>query len=94
MCLNTAKPVAQCSITLQLNVHIKNLEHLLRHFVPLLRPLTLYRLRARPSPYRTVNTFHLGYKNQSVYVVSGRIPSLFSDRYETHKYFVGRRYKC
>ena len=22
----------------------------------------------RPSPYRTVNTFHLGYKNQSVYV--------------------------
>ncbi|MDR0768202.1 MAG: archaeosortase A, partial [Methanosarcinales archaeon] len=24
-----------------------------------------------PSPYRAVNTFHLGYKNQSVYAVSG-----------------------
>jgi hypothetical protein len=29
---------------------------------------TLY---LRPSSYRAVNTFHLGYKNQSVYAVSG-----------------------
>jgi hypothetical protein len=27
-CLNTAKPVAQCSVTLQLNIHINNSEHL------------------------------------------------------------------
>jgi len=30
-----------------------------------------------PSPYRAVNTFHLGYKNQSVYAVSGTSRCLF-----------------
>jgi len=35
--------------------------------------------------YRTVNTFNLGYKNQSVYVVCSRSRCLFSDRYKTHK---------
>jgi hypothetical protein len=35
-----------------------------------------------PSPYRAVNTFHLGYKNQSVYGVSGTSRSLFSDKYK------------
>ena len=39
------------------------------------RPLYL-----RPSPYRTVNTIHLGYKNQSVYAVSGTSRCLFSDK--------------
>ena len=48
----------------------------------------------RPSPYRAVNTFHLGYKNQSVYAVSGTIRCLFSDKYKTHKYCVGRAYSC
>jgi len=32
------------------------------------RPLYL-----KTSPYRAVNTFHLGYKNQSVYAASGTI---------------------
>ena len=48
----------------------------------------------RPSSYRTVNTFHLGYKNQSVYAVSGTSRCLFSDIYKTHKYSVGRMQSC
>jgi uncharacterized RmlC-like cupin family protein len=43
-------------------------------------------LYLRPSPYRAVNTFHLSYKNQSVYAVSGTSRCLFSDKYKTHKY--------
>ena len=39
------------------------------------RPLYL-----NPSLYRAVNTFHLGYKNQSVYAVSGTSRCLFSDK--------------
>jgi len=41
-------------------------------------------------PYRAVNTFHLGYKNQSVYAVSGTSRCLFWDKYNTNKYSVGR----
>ena len=33
-----------------------------------------------------LNTFHLGYKNQSVYAVNGTSRRLFSDKYKTHKY--------
>jgi len=31
------------------------------------------------------NTFHLGYKNQSVLLYGGRIRCLFWDKYKTHK---------
>ena len=47
-----------------------------------------------PSSYRAVNTFQLGYKNQSVYAVSGTSRCLLSDKYKTHKYSVGRAYSC
>ena len=43
-------------------------------------------LYLRPSSYRAVSTFHLGYKKQSVYVVSGTSRCLFSDKYKTRKY--------
>ena len=48
----------------------------------------------KDSSYRAVNTFLLGYKNQSVYDVSGTSRCLFSDKYKTHKYGVGRAYNC
>jgi hypothetical protein len=34
--------------------------------------------------------FHPGYKNQSIYAVSGTSCCLFSGKYKTHKYSVGR----
>ena len=34
--------------------------------------------------------FYLGYKNQSVYDVSGTSLWLFSDKYKTYKYSAGR----
>ena len=38
--------------------------------------------------------FHLGYKNQSVYDVSGTGRCLFTDKYKTNKYSEGRTYNC
>jgi len=41
------------------------------------------------DPVRTSQqTFHLGYKNQSVHVVWGRSRYLFWDKYKTRKYSV------
>ena len=42
-------------------------------------------LLERPGSYRTVNTFHLGYKNQSIYAVSGTSRCLFWDKHEINK---------
>ena len=62
----------------------------------IINPLKMKRrlLNLKPSLYRAVNTFHLGYKNQPVYAVSGTSHCLFPDKYKTHKYSVGRAYSC
>jgi hypothetical protein len=39
-----------------------------------------------------INTFHLSYKNQSVYPVIGTSRCLFSDEYKSYKYSLGRAY--
>jgi hypothetical protein len=39
-----------------------------------------------PSPYRAVNTFHLGYKNRSVNIVQRNYRCLFWDPHKTHKH--------
>jgi hypothetical protein len=46
----------------------------------------------KDSSYCAVNNFHLGYKNPSVYGVSGRSRCLFSEKYKTHKYNVASGY--
>jgi len=38
--------------------------------------------------------FSFRLQNQSVYAVSGTSRSLFSDKYKTHRYSVGRAYSC
>ena len=60
------------------------------HVILTINPLkTNSRLRyLRPSPYRAVNTFYLGYKNQSVYAVSGTSRCLFSDKYKSADRFI------
>jgi hypothetical protein len=47
-----------------------------------------------PSLYRAVNTSHLGYKNHSVYGVSGTSYCSCSDKYRTHKHSVSSAYSC
>jgi len=58
-------------------------------------PVTRYMSHLSHSAVNSaVNTFHLGYKNQSVYAVSGTSRCLFLDKYKTHKYSVGSAYSC
>ena len=70
--------------------------HTLQFVPPYFNPLKTKRtpLYLKTQSYRAVNTFHLGYKNQSVYAVSFTNRCLFSDKYRTHKYSVGRTYNC
>ena len=50
-------------------------------FNPLNTKLRLLHLKTQF--YRAVNTFHLGYKKESVYAVSGTSRCLFSDKRKT-----------
>ena len=52
------------------------------------RPLNTLQAKRRPLYIKpqsvpAVSTYHLCYKNQSVYAVSGTIRCLFSDKYKT-----------
>ena len=47
------------------------------HVNPVKTKRRLPYLKLRPSSYRAVNTFHLGYKIQSVYVILGKSRCLF-----------------
>ena len=74
------------------------LEHTLAVNLPVLViSINLLKTKHRPLYLKTESVprckhFHLGYKNQSVYAVSGTSRCLFSDKYKTHKYSVGRAY--
>jgi len=61
-------------------------------FNPLKTKRTQLYLKTQSVP--RCKLFHSGYKNQSVYAVSGRSRSLLSVKYKTHKYSVGRAYSC
>jgi len=65
----------------------------LRSLISTVQPNPLKK-KHKPIYLKTVNTFHLGYKNQSVYAVSDTSRWLFSDKHKTHKYSVGRAYSC
>jgi len=57
----------------QTNNQIKNMIVILVQTLPLhpISALNPSKTKRRPSSYRAVNTFHLGYKNQSLYVAWG-----------------------
>ena len=63
-----------------------------KHFNPLKTKRRPLYLKTQSVP--RCKPFHLDYKNQSVYAVSGTSHCLFSGKYKTHKYNVGRMYSC
>jgi hypothetical protein len=65
-------------VNVKLVVHIvtTGLQSVLNHLNNIIN-LKLFKIF---SPYRAVNTHCLGYKNQSVYAVSGTSRCLFSDK--------------
>ena len=78
-----------------METYLKNLHqqgsYNLQLFSPLIHLVMKSKFRVyRPSSYRAVNTFHLGYKNQSVYYISVTSRCLFSDPHKTHKCILGR----
>ena len=77
--------VAQVAVCSQINTKHININPLQTKRRPLYLK-TLSVPRCKP--------FSSGYKNQLVYALSGTSRSLFSDKYKTHKYSVGRAYSC
>ena len=61
-------------------------------FSPLKTKRRLHYLKTQFVPRN--KHFSSGYKNQSIYAVSGTSRCLFSNKYKTHKYSVGRTYSC
>ena len=91
---------ALCVPSLSPKVFGRKLSHysyITNHFEFKPNPLMTKRrsLYLKTHSYRAVTTFHLGYKNRSVYAVSSTsLFFFFSDKYKTHKYSVGRTYSC
>jgi len=68
------------------------LGHLLMCINPLRTKRRLHYLKTQSVP--RCKHFLSQLQNQSVYAVSGTSRCLFSDKYKTHKYSVGRAYSC
>ena len=77
--------MAQVAVCSQINTKHININPL----QPKRRPLYL-----KTQSVPRCKHFAKGYKNQSVYAVSGTSPCLFSDKYKTHKYSVGGAHSC
>ena len=76
---NAVTAVSETVLGLRRNVVLFN------HLKPKRRPPYLI-----PSPYREVNTFHLGYKNRSVIMYGAEVAVFL--RQIQNKYNVGRKY--
>ena len=77
--------MAQVSVCSQINTKHININ-------PLQTKRRLLYLKTQSVPRS--KHFSSRYENQSVYAVSGTSLCLFSDKYKTHKYSVGKAYSC